>query len=251
MGRKKIDRIGEVKYNNFGSKMIIIKYYNCDNINVFFPEYNWIAKNTQYNEFKNGKIACPYERRLYNVGYIGEGEYKGWENRKSTRCYSIWSHMITRCYSKKYQIERPTYTDCEVCEEWHNFQNFAKWYEENYYECNNEEMHLDKDILVKGNKVYSPQTCVFVPQKINSLFVKRNKLRGNLPIGVTKCKSNNKYVSQCKHIRLGYFYTPHEAFLMYKLNKELIIQSVAEEYKDKIPNKLYETLMNYKVEEND
>ena len=66
--------------------------------------------------------------------------------------------------------------DCSVYEGWHNFQNFAKWYEDNYYEIEEEQMHLDKDILVKGNKVYSPDTCVFVPETINGLFVKSNAI---------------------------------------------------------------------------
>ena len=100
-------------------------------------------------------------RKTFGVGVTGQGEYSHLVrkiNGKHTKVYSVWHDMLGRCYNKKYQEKKPTYIGCTVCEEWHNFQNFAKWYEENYYEVNNEEMALDKDILIKGNKIYSPQT---------------------------------------------------------------------------------------------
>lgn len=250
---EKIDRTGEISYNTFGSKMIIKEYRKYDDVDVYFHEYDWIAKNKQYNHFKKGNIKCPYERRFYNKGYIGEGIYKTRINNKETKCYSTWCGMLERCYNKKYHEKYPTYKGCEVEEHLLNFQNFANWYEENYYEIEGEKTCLDKDILYKGNKVYSRETCIFVPNRINLLFIKCNNSRSNLSIGVYKTK--NKYktrVNNCdKVISLGSFNTPHEAFLMYKLNKELLIQSIAEEYKDKIPYKLYEGMMKYEVNEND
>lgn len=171
----KKDRTGEINYNNFGSKMEIIRYDGCNGIDVYFPEYNWVYKNATYDNFKNGKIKCPYEPRAYGVGYIGEGKYKPLENEKPTRSYSTWQHMLMRCYSEEYQIKKPSYVDCSVCNEWHNFQNFAEWYEENYYEISGEKMQLDKDILFKGNKIYSPDTCIFVPIKVNAVFKSSTK----------------------------------------------------------------------------
>ena len=85
MGRKKIDRTGEEGYNSFGSKMIISKYNDAKDVDVYFPEYNWIFEHTTYNHFKKGKIKCPYEPRTLGVGYIGEGEYKTRENGKKNR----------------------------------------------------------------------------------------------------------------------------------------------------------------------
>ena len=96
--------------------------------------------------------------------------------------------MLTRCYSDKYKKKKPTYEDCKVYEELLNFQNFAKWDSENYYEIEGETMCLDKDILVKHNKIYSPETCVYVPNTINVLFTKSDKIRGNTPIGVNEQK---------------------------------------------------------------
>ena len=190
---------------------------------------------------------------IFSVGYNTKETYKSTENGKKTKCYQTWQNMLMRCYDEKFHARKPAYIGCKVCEEWHNFQNFAKWYEENYYEIEGERMHLDKDILVKGNKIYSPQTCVFVPQRINNLFEKCDRVRGNYPVGVHKDKNKFRAKIRIGHklIYLGIFDNPHEAYLLYKINKELLIQSVAEEYKDKIPKILYKALINYNVEEND
>ena len=149
----KADRTGEVGYNTFGSKMVITEYRKYSDIDVYFPEYDWIAKGARYETFKNGKISCPYEKRTYGVGYLGEGKYKTRENGKATRVYSTWNSMLQRCYNEKFHEKNPTDKNCKVCDKWLCFQNFAEWYYNNYYEDNNEVMCLDKDILNKGNKI--------------------------------------------------------------------------------------------------
>lgn len=198
------------------------------------------------------KIRCPYEPRVYGVGYIGEGPYKSKENDIMTKQYSIWSKMLRRCY-ETFNTTNPSYEDCYVCEEWLNFQNFAYWYDNNYYEIDNERMEIDKDILYKGNKVYSPETCIIVTQRINSLFIKCNGIRGEYPIGVSKSINKKKYEAACqidkgarKH--LGSYNTPEEAFYAYKEYKEKYIKEVADEYKEVIPYTLYEAMYNYEVE---
>ena len=85
----KIDRTGEKGFNNFGSEMIIIKYRKATDIDVYFPKYDWTFKGAKYQNFKNGQIKCPYERTVYGVGYVGEGEYKYKENGKYTRVYNV------------------------------------------------------------------------------------------------------------------------------------------------------------------
>jgi hypothetical protein len=257
----KVDRVGERNINNFGSEMIIVEYKNAHDMDVYFPEYNWTFKHTGYNKFKKGNIKCPYEKRCYNTGYLGEGEYKTKENGKLTRVYRVWYHMLTRCYDPKYHEKYPTYINCEVCEEWHNYTNFGDWFVDNYYEVKNEIMCLDKDILNKGNKVYSPENCVFVPQNINMLFVKCDKNRGDYPIGVSYNKRDKKFEAQCgvynfeenkkKPKFLGYYETPEKAFKAYKQFKENYIKEVAEYYKEQIPQKLYDALYNYEVDMND
>ena len=250
MGRK-IDRTGEERYNNFGSRMIITKYNNKDDIDVYFPEYNWTFKHAIYNNFKRGNIKSPYEPRCYGKGYLGEGKYKVKENGKQTKCYDTWHCMLRRCYDPKYQEREPTYKDCEVCTEWHNFQTFAEWYNDNYYEIPGESMALDKDILIKGNKIYSRDKCIFVPQNINSLFTKCDKSRGNDPIGTHQSPSGN-YQVQCNNVNrldyLGLFDNINDAFHIYKVHKEKIIKQRADEYKQYLPQNVYEALYNYQVE---
>ena len=166
--------------------------------------------------------------------------------------------MLLRCYDEKYHEKYPTYKNCKVCEEWHNYTNFGDWFVDNYYEIEGQKMCLDKDILYKGNKVYSPNTCVFVPNNINVLFVKGNKMRGDYPIGVDYNKINGKFRVRCsiydfkenknKSKHLGYYNTPEDAFETYKQFKEQYIKEVADYYKNLIPRKLSDVLYNYKVE---
>ena len=252
----KNNRIGEENRNKIGSIMQIVEYRNSKDIDVYFPEYNWLCKHSNYNSFKNGGIKCPYEPRCCGIGYCGEGIYETNYNSKDANCYHTWYDMLLRCYSDNYHESKPTYIDCYVCDEWLNYQNFAEWYYDNYYEIDNEIMNLDKDILYKGNKIYSPETCVFVPQCINSLFVKSNSIRGVLPIGVRLDKRRNKYSAQSNNghkqqIFLGYYDTPESAFYAYKNYKENLIKQFAEDYKDCIPYNLYEAMYNYEISIND
>lgn len=83
------NRINEENYNLFGSLMIINNYRNCDDIDVYFPEYNWVFYHSAYKEFKNGHIKCPYEARYCNIGYIGEGKYNTMENNNKSKAFII------------------------------------------------------------------------------------------------------------------------------------------------------------------
>lgn len=163
--------------------------------------------------------------------------------------YKYWSRMIKRCYYQDVKRGINTYDDCSVCDEWHDLSTFAKWFDEHYVHG----WALDKDILVKGNRVYSPSTCCFVPQEINNLFTKRSALRGELPIGVA---SNNGIANPFRAYmaydgrqkRLGVFDTKEKAFLAYKDAKQIRIKELAEKYKDKLEHCVYQALCNYKVE---
>ena len=256
---KKIDRTGEERVNKFGSKMIIKEYRNKRDMDVYFPEYNWIFEHATYQSFKKGNIKCPYERRAYGNGFLGEGKYKMSENGRLTDKYTIWYNMLMRCYDPKYQEKEPTYKGCTVEDFWLNFQNMCRWLEENYYEIPGEKMCLDKDILNKGNKIYSRDTCIFVPQRINNLFTKSDNSRGKNPIGVTELPSGN-YQVRCsngygKYIYLGTYPNKEEAFRAYKEYKEKVIKEVIDSYEGKIPEPHYSRLKtamyNYEVEIDD
>ena len=255
-----IDRTGEEGFNKFGTLMKIIKYNKANDIIVEFQDEYKAKVHTKYCHFKNGSIRNPYDKEVCNIGYLGDEDYKSSENGKSTKVYETWRNMLKRCYDPYELNKEPTYIDCTVCKEWHCFQNFARWYEENYYEIKNEVMCLDKDILIKGNKIYSPATCVFVPQRINNLFTKSDKIRGEYPIGVTEWKE--RLSVKCSIIDgngnkkrkfLGYFPIDkiNEAFNCYKIFKEKYIKQIADEYKDLIPQNLYNALYSYRVEIND
>ena len=258
MGRK-IDRTGEIGYNNFGSKMVIKEYRNRKDIDVYFPEYNWTFKCARYDHFKNGNIKCPYEPRTYRVGYLGEGKYKTRENGKLHKYYNVWYNMLMRCYDPKFQEKEPTYKGCAVEEYLLNFQHMGEWIENNYYEIPEEVMHLDKDILCKGNKIYSRETCIFVPERINELFTKHDNARGDDPIGV-RLRTSGNYQVYCndgygKTINLGTYCTKEEGFEVYKSYKEKVIKEVIDSYEGKIPephySRLREAMYNYKVEIDD
>ena len=170
----------------------------------------------------------------------------------TTQAYNCWSRMISRCHDTKYQDRCETYKDCSVCKEWYLFSNFFSWFKQNYKQgC-----ELDKDILVKGNKVYSPDTCCFVPQEINKILIKRNKKRGTLPIGVYEQKSG-VFLAQihknAKTYTIGTFNNPNSAFLAYKNEKEKYIKEKAKEYFEKglINENVFIALTNYKVNIND
>lgn len=243
------NRNNEVYTSKQGDKVVIINYKNAHDFDLLYEDghtqhcYNYRTKENVIN--KNRPT-------VYGVGYLGIGRYD--TNHIS---YHIWCLMLDRCYNNdgRYSI---TYEDCFVCEEWLNFQNFAKWYETAVCEID-EKLELDKDIKCKGNKIYCPQYCLLVPKTINKMFVKQQNKRGSLPIGVSLNKRDNKLEVRCrnpldnKKYFLGYFDVNdiENAFKAYKDYKEVVIQQLAEFYKNNIPLELYEAMLSYKVERGD
>jgi hypothetical protein len=246
------NRKGEVHVTNEGFNVRIIEYFNWNNCTIEFIEDKGIIKNVQYGLVKRGAIKNPLFKTLHGVGFYGYGNYKSWNNvlKKNTKAYVAWSSMMFRCYVKEVNSKRANYLECYVCEEWHNFQNFAKWHEENYDSDKMDGWHLDKDILVKGNKVYGPETCCFVPAEINTLFINRKNDRGDFPVGVKKCRNGfTSFISKHnKRIYLGYFNDFKIAFNSYKTAKECYIKEVADLFKNSISEKVYNAMYEYKIE---
>lgn len=199
---------------------------------------------------KTQRIGLPHKQSHLYFGVGNRGDYLINTRGERLHSFDIWYKMLARCYSCK--KEYSTYKDCTVCKEWLFFPTFKKWYDINYVEG----YALDKDILLKGNKIYSPQTCCFIPIEVNSLFTKNNIRRGDLPIGV-KRKGKHKYeasLSINNNLKyLGSFCTVNEAFNAYKKSKEENIRKIATElyFSNKIAKKVYNALMNYEVEFND
>ncbi len=196
---------------------------------------------------------------VQGVGISEKGEFARYTkvNGKKimTKEYQLWSSMLKRCYSEKCQQEQPTYLGCSVGENFKYFQRFAKWCQ-SQIGFGLEGWQLDKDILIRGNKVYSEDTCVFVPRKINCMLVKQSPSRGEFPIGVSWFKRDKNYKAQCndgngtnKH--LGYSATPEGAFQAYKEFKEVVIKRLAVEYIGTLDPRAYDALMKYEVNIND
>ncbi len=253
----KNERLNKVNTSRQGYGIKIVEYNTSADIIVEIQDESKALIHSKYSHFINGSIDNPYHRSICNVGYFGIGIHVSKVKGKNTKKYNAWANMIRRAYSEEYHKNKPTYVDCTVCQEWHNFQVFGDWYNENYYEIDEMIMELDKDILSKGNKTYQPENCVFVPPSFNSLLTKSDKVRGKYPIGTSFTKRRGTYMAQCQnqlidlnkhtHVYLGDYSSSEEAFMIYKTYKEAHIKEVAEYYKGKIPIKLYEAMYRYVV----
>lgn len=147
-------------------------------------------------------------------------------NGKHIKAYSLWKDMLRRCYSVNCQKKNQSYLGCSVATEWHLFSNFERWFANNYIEG----FSLDKDILFPGNKVYGPDTCVFVSYAINNLLSDHSSTRGDCPLGVVFYKVNQNYgarigVGTGTIQHLGCFKTPFAAHRAYQLGKAKRIET--------------------------
>ena len=156
--------------------MKIIRCNSYYDITVQFQDEYKFERDTTYSNFKKGNVRNPYDKTVLDMGYLGVGKYLTQdETKENSREYMCWKHMIERCYLEKKKDIHPSYYGIsEISEEWQCYANFADWYDSHYYEVN-ERLHLDKDILYKGNKIYSPHHCIFVPQRINLQFGKSGR----------------------------------------------------------------------------
>ena len=238
-------KVGDTFTTNQGCIVTITKYESAKKVHIVFNDEYQYRTVTAVNELKSGQIANPYFRSVCGIGYIDVGEFKTTIKNKHTKEYFAWMAMLRRCYSEKMQAENPTYIGCTVCNEWHSFQNFAKWYtsQEDY----GKDYQLDKDLLVSGNKIYSPETCVLAPQEVNLLFVDRAACRGDYPLGVSYMKRAKKFRAYIgidgKYIHLGYFDNPNDAHLCFLKAKKDRIKQIALRWKSEIDERLFKALM--------
>lgn len=240
-----MSKLGEVRNNSKGTPMKIIVYRSNNDIDIeFLDDFHYVKEHQTYSNFSRGVIKNPYDRTLYGVGYLGVGKYKARQNaNKMETAYQTWKSMIERCYHND-GIFPSYYGKCEICEEWHNYQTFAEWFEKNRYECSGR-LHIDKDILHPNCNLYSPENCLLVPQRINMLFMNRQNDKG-LPNGIEKCA--NGYSAKYNGKELGVYKTLDEAFSVYANYKEKVIKEIANEYRNVISQKVYEALYAYKVD---
>ena len=243
-------KIGEQSYNSEGYLMTIVEYKSNKEVVVRF-ENGYLTK-TDYNSFKKGLIRNRFAPSVWGVGIIGE--LKSGENYQHTKEYMTWKRMLERCFSDKWKTKYPHYKDTTCCEEWFYYPNFYNWIinQENYDEwLHGKYWALDKDIIKKGNQIYSPDNCCLVPQYVNQLFTK-SRTNKNGHLGVFKCdglkKYEARYIDENKQkVICGGFDTAEDAYKYYQKAKKEVVRKVAErEYSfGNISTKCYEAMINY------
>lgn len=255
-----MNHLNEEKYNKQGCLMKIIEYIDNRNIVVEFQDEYKAKVKTSYGNFKLGSVRNPYHPSIYGIGITGcKYPTKTETNDRPTKEYSIWRSILERSFVEKIKEKQPTYEDVTCCDEWLNFENLYEWLhsQPNFDKWKNgQRWAVDKDILIKGNKTYSPETCCLVPINVNCLFLKREAQRGKYPIGV-RYREDEGFVAFCRNpfldkaIEIGSYSTPENAFYFgYKPYKEKIIKKVAQIEFDNgnITKECYDAMMNYIVE---
>ena len=247
------DCIGKVCKSKLSGDFKIVKYNDNRNVEIQFLKTGYETV-TRLGNIKNGKVKDRYLPSVYGVGILGT-KYPSKVNGVLTKEYELWKNMLERCYSDTYQKKQPTYEGCEVSDNFKSYEYFYEWCHSQIgfgNDGNGSPFQLDKDLLVKGNKVYSEDSCIFIPSEINLVLTKRTASRGEHLIGVSWCNTSKAFkatVSRNKGKRgyLGYFNTELEAFNAYKQAKESFVKEQAEKWKGKIDERAYEALMNYEV----
>ena len=237
---------------NNGS-LIILEYRNYEDVLVKFVDTGYETV-TYMSCILNGKVKDKFKPSVYGVGVIGDEVCT--TNSGKTKEYKLWSSMLQRCYDGALKQIYPSYQDCTTSESFNYLWKFKEWCVDqigfNSKDNNGKDFALDKDILIKGNKIYSEDTCCFVPYEINNLLSSNRKSRGDTPIGVSFHTRDNKYQAYLNtgisRVSLGYFISMTKAFQAYKEAKEQYIKEVANRWKDQIDPRDYEALMNYQVE---
>lgn len=182
-------------------------------------------------------------KRIFNVG-INDADYYVFVNTvngkiKTCPFFSRWRDMLDRCYSGRFA----TYADCYVCNEWLTFSNFKAWMMEQDWKGKD----LDKDIKLQGNNCYSPEFCIFIPHRINTLLLSRKKSKSDLPEGVCFDNSRGKFYSQVQgHGFVGRFDSAEEARSAYKKKKYEIIRCEAEKQPEPIRTYLLKWDLDFK-----
>ena len=248
------DCVGNVFKSLNSGDFKVLKYNDSYNVEMQFLKTGYETSATLGN-IRNGKVKDPYAPSVYGVGITGT-KYVYKINGVQTKEYKLWCSMLRRCYSDanvcdNFKKKYPTYEGCEVSDNFKSYEYFYEWCQKQIG-FGVDGWQLDKDLLIKGNKVYSESTCVFIPAEINTVLIKSTASRGKHLIGVYWCKRGkafkarvNKNKGKQKH--LGYFKTEVEAFSAYKQAKESFVKEQADKWKWQIDERAYLALINYEV----
>jgi len=251
--------IGQVFETNSKWRGEVVYYNSCFDVGVRWQDGS--ISSHPAGHIKTGGIKPLYQPSVAGIGFFGEGQFVNTRMANGKYApdviYYYWQRMIVRCYdpSELAKTRGATYEDVYVCDDWHNFQNFAIWaLKQPNWDISNE---LDKDLLGTGY-LYHPDYCTFLPAAINS-FLSDQYARciHDLPKGVQYLQPGTAgakvgYVARCHTDKgreyLGYYNTPEAAFAVYKVAKEKYAKVLAERYKDHITEQAYEKLIAFTVE---
>lgn len=249
-GRQPSVKVGDYFTSAQGDTVRVIEYISSRKVLIEYQDEHKYKTYVATGNLKTGSFKNPYRPNVYGVGFFGVGDFKGFGGGRATPEYGAWRSMISRCYNKQVHKTRPSYTDCFVDERWHNFQVFAEWYTS--HEHYGLDYQLDKDLLVAGNKIYSPETCSLVPAQINSLIRENQRKKGDCPSGVSYHKASKKYIAAVsqdgKNIHIGAHNCPVEARKAYLEVKKRLVREKALEWKGKIRQDVFKALMNWTAE---
>ena len=244
------DCVGKVCKSKSSGDFKILKYNDSRNVEIQFlkTQFQTVAR---LGDIRNGEVKDRLSPSVFGVGIVGT-KYPIRVSGVLTKEYMLWQNMLKRCYSDSHKKQHPTYEGCEVSDKFKYYEYFYDWCHKQIG-FGNEGWHLDKDLLTKGNKVYSENVCVFIPAEINTLLIKCTASRGDHLIGVFWNKRDKVFVAQVSKNKtgsehLGHFNTEIEAFNVYKQAKENYIKGLANKWKDRIDDRAYNALMSYEVE---
>ena len=244
---------GSVFKTKLYGDLIITKYINHKEVYVKFLDTGYETK-AYFGNIKKGIVRDRTVPSILGVGIIGDEVTKVNGNRLKE--YNLWQALLGRCYCDKFHVKCPTYKDCSVSDNFKYYPYFKSWCQQQIgFGCLDDKgnhFELDKDLLIKGNKVYSEDTCCFIPREINVALIYNQTKKGKHPIGVSYSKVNNKFVVYVKkgdgsREYLGYFEDASVAFLAYKASKEAYLKELANKWKDKIDPRVYEALIGWEI----
>lgn len=201
----------------------------------------WIRENFPANKSSKTKRKTVCGVGVNDADYVVNPRISG--VRHPCHAYSTWRSMIERCEDQEYKDKHPAYRDAVVCNSWISFMSFRVWYLDNYIDG----FDIDKDLLSCGGKVYSPDTCIFIPRWLNT-FISMDRKDNGLPAGVHFDVSRGKYKATSKDgvntANLGRYASAEEAskaYINFKLEKAMLRKSEIE----LIADGLYEHLVSY------
>ena len=237
--------IGSVWKINGGTSITVMEIINARSIKIKHNDGFGHIDTVAVRQIVTGNIKNPYTPSVYGFGYLGVGPYVSRVNNNLTLEYSVWANMLKRCYHPGYHLTHPTYIDCVVCDEWLNFQTFAHWYVNNgYYGLGYE---IDKDLLVRGNKRYSADTCVMLPSAINGILSTKPTDTRTLPTGIYPCRTKYqvKVCGGSNSTYVGVYPTLRLAVEAQRRAKKIIMNNLAEKYANSIDPRAYQALVNW------